>query len=89
MSRDNGAHGRWRTDRRLEEQKERNAREGLGPFRFDADEKIQDIDRHQDGERKQKTEQEFLGRAVYSGGSPSTDVPDHKARLMSVASQNR
>ena len=51
----------------------------LAALRLDADQEIGEIDRHQDREREQKTDQELLGACRYiPAASPSIDVFDHR-----------
>jgi hypothetical protein len=46
-----------------EKQEERDAGESFGAFELDADEEVHKVDRHEDREREQETEQELLGGA--------------------------
>ena len=45
----------------VEEQDQRNAGERLRPLGLNTDKKVCEIDRRQDGERKQKADQQLLG----------------------------
>jgi hypothetical protein len=45
----------------IEKQDQRNAGKRLGALGLDADQKVSEIDRRQDRERKQKAKQELLG----------------------------
>ena len=55
----------------IEECNQRNTGERLDALGLEADEKIGEIDRHQDRERDQEPDQQFLARPVYSAPSPS------------------
>jgi hypothetical protein len=52
----------------IEEQKQRQAGERLGPLDLNADQEIDEIDRHQDRKREKKTDQKLpRGAGIFRG----------------------